>query len=135
MVMWNLVAHGVKLAARGLEAFSRTEAGKKSAEVSSKAFEAAKEASKDALASYRHSRAVRSGVASSSARAGRWAEGTTVVATGGRVGVVVRYLAASEVGGPVSDVSTTTLVLLDLIQYTNDLDRYLIADETSLRGL
>jgi hypothetical protein len=135
MVMWNLVAHGVRLAVRGLEAFSRTEAGKKTAEVSSRAFEAAKEASKDALASYRQSRAARAAAAGASSSVGRWADGTTVVASDGRVGVVVRYLTVAEAGGPVSDTSTTTLVLLDLLQYTSELDRYLIANETSLRGL
>lgn len=135
MVMWNLVAHGVRLAVRGLDSFSRTEAGKKTAEVSSKAFDAAKEASKDALASYRQSRAARAAAAGTSSSAGRWAEGATVVASDGRVGVVVRYLTVAEAGGPVSDTSTTTLVLLDLLQYTSELDRYLIANETSLRGV
>jgi hypothetical protein len=135
MVMWNLVAHGVRLAARGLGAFSRTEAGKKTAEVSSKAFEAAKESSKDALASYRRSRAARVGAAGASSSAGRWAEGATVVASDGRVGVIVRYLTVAEAGGLVSDMSTTTLVLLDLLQYTSEVDRYLIVNETSLRGV
>jgi hypothetical protein len=123
MVMWNLVGHGVMWAARGLEAFSRTEAGKKTVELSAKALEAAKKSSNENLASFRHTRAE------------RWAEGATVVAADGRVGIVVRYLTVAEAGGPVNNSSSTTLVLLDLIQYTSELDRYLIASENSLRGI
>lgn len=40
MVMWNLVGHGVKWAARRVMAFSETEGGKKTAELSGKAYRA-----------------------------------------------------------------------------------------------
>ena len=51
--MWNLVGHGVKWAARGVMAFSETEAGKKTAELSGKAYRATRDATKDAINTYR----------------------------------------------------------------------------------
>lgn len=53
MVMWNLVGHGVKLAARGVMAFSETETGKKTAELSGKAYRATRDATKDAINTYK----------------------------------------------------------------------------------
>jgi hypothetical protein len=53
MVMWNLVGHGVKWAARGVMAFSETEAGKKTAELSGKAYRATRDATKDAINTYK----------------------------------------------------------------------------------
>lgn len=53
MVMWNLVGHGVKWAARGVLAFSETEAGKKTAELSGKAYRATRDATKDAINTYK----------------------------------------------------------------------------------
>ena len=135
MVMWNLIGHGVKWAARGIDAFSKTDAGKKTAEVSSRAFSAAKEASKDAVAAYKKSQAARAGTAGAAPGGLRWEAGRTVVASDGRVGVVVRYLTASEVGGPFGDSSFTGLLLIDLLQHTSELDRYLIISENSVRGV
>lgn len=51
--MWNLVGYGAKWAARGIDAFSKTEAGKKTAELSGKAYRATRDAAKDALNSYK----------------------------------------------------------------------------------
>jgi len=135
MVMWNLVAHGVKWAARGLEAFSRTDAGKKTAEVSSKAFQAAKEASKDAINSYKQSRNASASRMGASRPGARWQGGETVVISDGRVGLVVRYLSVNEIGGAASDNSPTELVLLEMMQYSSELDRYLFIHENSIRAV
>lgn len=132
MVMWNLVAHGVKWAARGLDSFSRTEAGKKTAEVSSRAFSAAKEASREVLKSYKQSRQSAGSPASGGSRSG-WSEGVTIVLYDGRVGVVVRYLRANEVAGDPTDTTMTPLVLVDLLQHTSEMDRYIIVHESGLR--
>jgi hypothetical protein len=134
MVMWNLVAHGVKRTVRGLDSFSRTEAGKKSAEVSSKAFSAAKEASREVLRSYKQSRPSPGSTASGSSRLG-WTEEVTVVLHDGRVGVFVRYLRANEVGGDSTDTSMTALVLVDLLQHTSEMDRYIFVHESGLRSV
>ena len=133
MVMWNLVGHGVKLAVRGLDAFSRTDAGKKTAEFSSKAFRAAKEASKDAIKAYKESRAAAPGRIGSKGDDLRWRGGETVVTSDGRVGVIVRYLAVSEIGGDSSVDAISELVLVDLLQHANELDRYLIIHQNSVR--
>jgi len=53
MVMWNLVGHGVKWAARGVAAFSETETGKKTAELAGKAYRATRDATKDAVNTYK----------------------------------------------------------------------------------
>ena len=53
MVMWNLVGHGAKWAARGVLAFSETETGKKTAELSGKAYRATRDATKDAINTYK----------------------------------------------------------------------------------
>jgi len=135
MVMWNLVGHGVKWAARGIEAFSKSGAGKRTAEVSARALQAARDASRDAITTYKQLRSNRSENSGGASLGARWTEGTTVVASDGRVGVVVRYLTAAEVGGSVTDKSLTSLVLLDLLQHTSELDRYLIASENSIRGV
>lgn len=132
MVMWNLVGHGVKWAARGLDAFSRTDAGKKTSEVSAKAFHAAKDASKSAIAAYKSSRSQGSG---SHVSGRHWAEGQTVVLPDGQVGSVVRNVCANEIGGDISDSSETPIVLVDLLQYTSELDRYRLIHEASLRGI
>jgi len=54
--MWNLVGHGIKLAARGAQAFSETDAGKKTAELSGKAYRATRDATKDAISSFKENR-------------------------------------------------------------------------------
>jgi|694.fasta_scaffold40330_2 hypothetical protein len=55
MVMWNLVGHGAKWAARGVLAFSETETGKKTAELSGKAYRATRDATKEAISSFKES--------------------------------------------------------------------------------
>lgn len=135
MVMWNLVGHGVKWAARGLDSFSRTDAGKKTAEVSSKAFQAAKEASKEVINSYKHSRNASASRVVASRTGTRWQGGETVVTPNGRVGSVVRYLSVSEIGGATSDNSSTELVLLEMLQHESELDRYLFIHENSIRAV
>jgi len=135
MVMWNLVAHGVKWAARGIDAFSQTDAGKKTAEVTGRAFAAAKEASQDAVRAYKDSKnSTRPN--GGGLRGVRWVEGALVVmATDGRVGRVVRYLQANEVGGESGGTGFTPLVLVDLLQFTNEMDRYIFIHESGLRAV
>lgn len=133
MVMWNLVGHGIKWAARGIDSFSRTEAGKKTAEVSARAFQAAKEASKEMVDSYKSSKAPNGRSLPNSNAGNKWESGNTVVTHDGRLGVTVRYLQVNEIGGSSSDLSLTDLVLMDLLQHTNELDRYLIIRENSIR--
>lgn len=57
MVMWNLVGYGAKWAARGIDAFSKTETGKKTAELSGKAYRATRDAAKDAINTYKENQA------------------------------------------------------------------------------
>lgn len=51
--MWNLVGYGVKWAARGVDAFSKTDAGKKTAELSGRAYRATRDATRDAVSAYK----------------------------------------------------------------------------------
>ena len=53
MVMWNLVGHGAKWAARGVLVFSESETGKKTAELSGKAYRATRDATKEAISSFK----------------------------------------------------------------------------------
>lgn len=135
MVMWNLVGHGVKWAARGIDAFSRTEAGKKTAEISSRSFLAAKEASREMIDSYKASKQSNPNHGASFGTGKKWNVNATVVTHDGRLGTVVRYLQANEIGGSQSDTSLTDLVLLDLAQSTSELDRYLIIHENGVKGI
>lgn len=135
MVMWNLVGYGAKWAARGIDAFSRTEVGKKTAEISAKSFNAAKEASREAIDNYKASKQSHTNSAGTSRGGSRWVAGSTVVTHDGRLGTVVRYLQVNEIGGSMSDTSLTELVMVDLAQWTNEFDRYLMVHEDGLRAI
>lgn len=135
MVMWNLVGHGLKWAARGVDAFSRTEAGKKTGEVASRSFHAAKEASRDMIETYKQSKTNQGQFVGTARAAGKVDAGTSVVTHDGRFGTAVRYLQRNEIGGTLGDTSLTELLLVDLAQHTDELDRYLIIHENSVRAV
>lgn len=74
MVMWNLVGHGAKLAFRGIDAFSKTEAGKKTAELSGKAYRATRDATKDAINAYKENQQLKGDVNMDDFNAEAWFE-------------------------------------------------------------
>ena len=133
MVMWNLVGHGVKLAARGVMAFSRTEAGQKTGEISSKAFAAARKSSSAAIADYRASKAARQVRKASDEM--RFTEGQAVKLRDGTVGTVVAYMRNCDIIEGSSDQALTSLVLIERQRFSSEEDRCVIVADSALYPL
>jgi hypothetical protein len=123
--MWSLAFRAAQIAARGVTAFANSDTGHKLGEKTSELIDSAREKiaeSKDAYSSAQST----SGSSNSRLRPGQ----TVVVKNSGQVGTVVRYLLEYELGGSPSNKSETRLVLLDLLQHSSELDRYLFTSDS-----
>jgi hypothetical protein len=131
MVMWNLVGQGIKLAVRGIDAFSRTEAGKKTAEFSASAFAITKERARELLSDVG---ARVQTTSSPNSDVGTFTSGERVILNGRR-GTMIRYLTNRELGVPPHDDSPTTLACVEMDSFADPMDRYMITADSALRRL
>jgi hypothetical protein len=119
-VLWNLAFHAAKLAARGISSFANSETGQKLGDKTAEVLESTRDKIADSVTAYRAAQPT------SAAHTGRLRPGQTVVVkSNGKVGVVVRYLLQNELGGDPKNSSESNLVLLEFLQYEDELSRYL----------
>lgn len=132
MVMWNLVGHGVKWAARGLHEFSKTDAGRRLGELTSRAYSSSRDLTREAVARYRNS-SPSDGSLFRTARKQTFRQGDVVVLPNGEVALVIRYVERHEIGGTQDDRTPTELLVVGLLQTVGDEDQFVVIAQSSLR--
>lgn len=125
LMLWNLAFHAAKLASRGINSFANSEAGQKLGEKTSEVFEFTREKVAESFEKNR------STFNSNGNPGQRLKSGQTVVLDNGKVGTVVRYLLESELGGDPKNSSESNLVLIELLQYEDELSRYIFTSANS----
>jgi hypothetical protein len=129
MVMWNLVGHGVKWSIRGIYGLSQTESGKKSVEVASSVYKS----SKLAVMKMVQERESNAEMHRTRVRGGKFHPGATVITVEGLLGIVLGYLSVSDLDTTSSDQTLTQFVVVDLLSFRTEEDRYQIISDTQCR--
>jgi hypothetical protein len=119
-MLWNLAFHAAKLASRGISSFANSEAGQKLGDKTAEVLDSTRDKIAESVTAYRATRPT------SASHTGRLRSGQKVVVkSSGKAGVVVRYLLENELGGDPHNSSESNLVLLELLEYRDELSRYL----------
>jgi len=131
MVMWNLVGHGIKWAARGVDAFSKTDAGKATGSAISRATRATRSGISQLAATQRATSTKRTN-ASAGSTSKKLHAGQRVRFQDGSKGTVLRYLRECDLTPSSGDETLTDMVVVELARFTSEYDRYIMSHDSAV---